>query len=454
MNKIKKITSLVMMAVMLMQLTACSQGSGSGSNKETTMETEEGTKYSGPEQLVLATLESSYNLEEMVEIYTQNNSKYEITIKEYCYDEDRNLLSYDDALSRLKQDIMEGDSIDIVCLDDINPQDIFGNEMFEDLYTYIQNDTGMSERRLNENILKLYEDSGSLMAIPSKFCISCMVSEKSLLGDENLTADRFLEIMQSNVGKQMYDYCSRAEELDKLVAANINYLIDRQKKTCNFNDGSFETILEIASGFEEKKNYIGGTEEIKMIMEGEMLFSRFSFSNAEEYGYYIALFGNDFNITGYPSLDENALEASISGLFAINKNSNHKESCWKFIKSMFNSQFSADSNDSGFSVDMDEMEKQLDKICKVDSNGNEIRSGYYKYLHVDDIVLEYPYISESQKNDLREIALSVKSLLCSEETICQIVNEEAEAFFDGSKSAAEVCEIIQSRVEEYLKEKY
>lgn len=403
--------------------------------------------------MVIAVIERNNNLKEKVKAYNESNIRCEITIKEYYRDENNNTLSYEESLEWLKNDIMRDDSIDMVSISDINPRDISGYDMFEDLYKYIEQDAVLSKNNYNYNILKLYEDNGSLMAIPAKFAISGLASEKSLLGEEALTLDKFLEIRKTNQDKEIYNYRSRSEALETLIATNISYLVDINEKKCRFNDGNFEKMLEIVSGFETEQKSLGAEEEINL-MEGKTLFSNHWFSCAEEYGYYFAVFGDNFKINGYPTVDGNGLRADVCGtLITLNKNSKNKEESWKFINSIYSKQYVSESELLGFSVVLDEMEKQLDRICAVNAPGDGTESKYYMQLHYGDLTLKYPYISENQKNELREILLSVNLLTSREDIICKIVNEEAEEFFSGSKSAAEVSEAVQSRAEQYVNEK-
>lgn len=456
MNSGRKITAiLLMLLVLTIQLAGCRENKNGGEAGET--QNKETVNNYEKKQLVIGVIGRDDNLKEKVKEYTERNIGCEIIIKEYCRDENNNQLSYEEALEWLKNDIMKDGSIDMVSISDINPRDISGYDMFENLYKYMEKDTLLSYKNYNDNILKLYEDKGSLMAVPARFSISCLASDKSLLGEEALTLEKFLEIRKNNRDKKIYNnFLTVSEELENLIGTNISYFLNMNEKECRFNDGSFEKILEIASEFEkEEKMQVTAEDEINLI-KGKTLFSNHLFSDAKEYGYYFAVFGENFNITGYPAVDGKGLRAEICGkIFALNKNSENKEECWKFIRSMFSEQLLAENEQaSGFSVDLDEMEKQLNEICLSNALDKREESGYYRQFHVSsDLVLKYPYISENQKNELKEMILSVNVLKSREDIVCKIVEEEAEAYFNGSKSAAEVSEAVQNRVEQYINEK-
>jgi glutamyl-tRNA reductase len=63
-----------------------------------------------------------------------------------------------------------------------------------------------------------------------------------------------------------------------------------------------------------------------------------------------------------------------------------------------------------------------------------------------------PDFSQSDIDAVKTILKNMKYQVNSETQIMKIIKEEAAAYFAGQKSAEEVSDIIQSRVQVYLKE--
>jgi len=63
-----------------------------------------------------------------------------------------------------------------------------------------------------------------------------------------------------------------------------------------------------------------------------------------------------------------------------------------------------------------------------------------------------PEFGEKDIQALMKILDGLSFSVNGEQDVLNIIQEEAEAFFAGQKSAADVCDIIQSRVSVYLKE--
>ena len=61
-------------------------------------------------------------------------------------------------------------------------------------------------------------------------------------------------------------------------------------------------------------------------------------------------------------------------------------------------------------------------------------------------------MSQEQADQLVDFIYSVNNKVFHNEDIVNIVTEEAEAFFKGQKSAKEVTELIQNRVQLYINE--
>ena len=63
-----------------------------------------------------------------------------------------------------------------------------------------------------------------------------------------------------------------------------------------------------------------------------------------------------------------------------------------------------------------------------------------------------PEFGQSDIDAVKNILKSMKYQVNSETQIMKIIKEESAAYFAGQKSAEEVSDIIQSRVQVYLKE--
>lgn len=234
--------------------------------------------------------------------------------------------------------------------------------------------------------------------------------------------------------------------------------MDEANKTCNFTDGTFETILNICAKFESEEDmdfdYESMDSEPKRISEGKLLFYNLYLYDPTEYQIADLLFKNGCNVTGFPSVKGGDITASInSDVFAINSKSKYKDYCWDFIKKVFE----YDEFTFEFPVDNDVLDAMLKEACtpnmEIDENGNEVESPMV-YGWDNDFELEIYAMKEEETAELKTLLNSVTALGTGYDTdaVYDIIMEEAEAFFAGEESAAEVCKIIQSRVDIFVNE--
>lgn len=119
-----------------------------------------------------------------------------------------------------------------------------------------------------------------------------------------------------------------------------------------------------------------------------------------------------------------------------------KEGSWAFVKSLFSEEYQ--SNVMGFPVIRQYFEAMLEEAMSETVNMRVTVLGA-------DIRLEP--MSEEEARILRNLVYSAELTENYDTTIYNIIMEETEAYFAGQKTAEEVAEIIQTRVQIYVDEK-
>ena len=388
--------------------------------------------------------------------FNRTNSEYRIQIKNYMSDD---VIDYDEAITSLTKDILSNPP-DLISLDGLDYARYSGSGVFENLYSFMEKDEEFKNRNLNKNILKLFEIDGALYALPSTYRITALASEKSLLGDEPFTLDKYIEIAEANTDKDTFHNVSREELLKTLFSTNEDYLIDYKTKTCNFTDGTFEKILNITKSFPSAETLMDMQDllmisgeyvpPLQRISEGTLLFYPLNIYNIREYRPADFIFNGSLNITGYPSVEGNKVAInSFGSLYAISSQSEYKDVCWKFIKELFNEETQT-AGTFGFVVDNDVFEENLkqmaEPVMKSDENGNLVEVP--ERMGEGNVEMEFYAPSEELISQIRSLIDSINTLLpvYTAGDIYKILIEEASPFYAGDKTAEEVCTVIQSRI--------
>ncbi|MBQ7784488.1 MAG: hypothetical protein IJ368_11010, partial [Oscillospiraceae bacterium] len=88
----------------------------------------------------------------------------------------------------------------------------------------------------------------------------------------------------------------------------------------------------------------------------------------------------------------------------------------------------------------------------IDENGEEVVSENIYYVGDQEIKISLP--TQADVDMLMDFYSSVDRTYNYDESLFNIINEDANAFFSGTKSVDETAAIIQSRVSIYLSEQY
>ena len=148
----------------------------------------------------------------------------------------------------------------------------------------------------------------------------------------------------------------------------------------------------------------------------------------------------------------------------ITAKSSNKDGAWAFIENYLNQPFD-DLYSYGLPARKSALDDMVEKALNVtymtdengeqilDENGNPIPEDGTSGISYGDWEYTYHTPTEEEINILKElISVAEPSSATGNDEITNIITEEAEAFFKGQKSVADVAGVIQSRVQVYVNE--
>ena len=232
-----------------------------------------------------------------------------------------------------------------------------------------------------------------------------------------------------------------------------------------FDGDDFIRVLEFAAKFPDDNDIDYTTEGdgiCARIRGDKVLLMQTSFDSVQEYQMYNGLFGEKVNFIGYPDADRKGnMITSTTGSVAINASSKHKEGAWEFVKILLSDEYqdslvSENSMSYGFPVKRSALEKQfardMEKEYTTDANGNKVEQMKTSWGY-DDFNMDIYAATQEEIDAVKAIIESAeKTSTVSNEELVNIITEETGAFFKGQKSAKETADIIQNRIQIYMKE--
>lgn len=447
--------------------------------------------------LTLGCFYIDWNIRSQIAEFNKTNEDY--TIYATSYSESNDTSDYTAALTKFNNEILAGNVPDILLISSGMPYNSYASKgLFADLYEFMDKDDVYNRDAFMPNVLKAMEKDGKLYEITPSFTVQTYAAKKSLVGDAtSLTMDQANQILASMPEGATLTNDSQTMTASNFLSTAITFsnFVDYTNATCNFDSPEFKAILETAKKYPAEIDYDAlyndnpnyWMEQETACRENRALlysvyFNDFSiYTNTRD-----AYFGEDISFVGFPgSGASNATGSVIStgSEIAVSSKSKYKDGAWEFIKLVLdNAVGEQDSGNYGVAITSDaSVAEAADEAVK------RITSSYYglpvvksqlqalgqqatipqTYTDTDGTVqqvdntyyvgnteVKVNLITQDEVNMLIDYFSTVDTIARYDESLTDIINEEANAYFKGTKSVDETAFLIQSRASIYLSEQY
>lgn len=254
-----------------------------------------------------------------------------------------------------------------------------------------------------------------------------------VLGDvRNPDMETLLDAMLAYPGQAVYYSGLYAADIlrEFLCASETLYgMVDWESGTCDFSGGLFAKLLEAARRYQYEKG-----SSLPEIVEMRWTIRGFMFESLEEYeaaGYAPVCYMFDDGM--HPRIDARAT-------LYINANSRNPEGAWEFLRFILSEEVQDGLYEAERSLPV--LKKSFYKAAE-----NIIQNGWPKNLIVDyELTQERVDMLAAYIEDARDLPYRTEPIL-------DIIAEEAQGYFDGSRELAQVTEVIRNRVQLFLDER-
>ena len=399
-------------------------------------------------QLTLGCFYCDDRINDAVTDFNHSQNKLRVTIKTY-----QDFDGGTSQLDKFKLELLSGEGPDLICTDLIDYETLAGHGVFVDLYELMQNSGGISKDKLVSQAVRPYEIDGQLFALGPRFSIYTMWGPKSIVeGRQSADLDELREILINHGGGlgNIWGLDTADESiLSTLLAISLDEFVDWENGTCDFDKPGFSDLLEFANKFKPidygKSLYLAKKKRVILLEYGVI-------NSVYDVTLQTRMFGEEIDFIGYPTKRGTGISVGICGNIGINAKSDKREDAWDFLQYYI----CQNRNSIGFPITRDEFEEMLDASTKEErlrSNNEEYSEIQQSYFEKDVISID---IFKSEQADVESIRRLVDRISAKYEyhvNIQDIIEEEAEHYFRGSKSLNEVTKVIQSRISLYLQER-
>lgn len=379
--------------------------------------------------------------------FNRKNSRYRVTVKQYVTVSDEL-----DALAQLNADILAGNMPDILLADQDMPLESYcAKGLLADVGKLLAEDGELDAGQFMENVLDAFRINGTLYHVIPAFCVDTLVAKRSKAGERTGWNQEEFSAVSAGLPENMerVSQMSRYDYLENYMRVCGREYIDVDQRKCNFQAENFRAVLQFAGTLPE---YVGDVFHEENSYDSRYLVDRALLQPVtiryipdlaqQIYG----CMGEEIVYVGYPAESREGSCIRIFGMsFVLSGRSDSLDGAWEFARSFLTEEFQRDRlyeiNGSGLPIRQDVFDEQAQRAA--------VQEGY---CFINDEYVALPPMTGEQIDQAVGFIRGLHHAAFEDEVIMNIIREEAESFFAGQKTAADVTELIQNRVQLYLDE--
>ncbi len=413
--------------------------------------------------LTLAGFYINQDVRKQIVNYNLSSNDYRFTLKDYSQYNNEN--DYMAGYTKLNNDIIAGNCPDILMINSNIPYESYAKKgLFANIDDLIEKDPEISQDGLLQNVLDAYRIDGKLYQIFNTFTIQTMMAKTKWVGDmQTWTVKDMLAVLdRMPEGATAFGETTRDNVLYDAMTYSISDFLDVQSGKCSFNSPEFIDLLEYIKTQPAEydpsywEDYDWTTYETMYREDRALLASRYV-SDINDLKYvYNQNFGEDIEFIGFPTDKGTGSVISTDVSYAISAKSVAIDEAWKIVRYNLTDDYFGDTNNYyyGLPIREDILKQKIEDSTKrpywVDEEGNKNEYDDYITINGEEVISE-PF-SQQMADKIYDFITSVTKTRYYNDEINNIISEEAAPFFAGQKSASDVANIIQSRIQIYVNE--
>ena len=422
---------------------------------------------SDKEIVTIAGGSGSVGLQEAVVDFNAASEQYWIEIVDYYQRYSNNIgvdmETYEDNLEaadlRIRAEILAGEGPDMIYGSFEELKEYRDAGMLKDLMPMIESGESIHPEDMVQSIWKACLEGESLYIAPLSFEVVGMYASKEYFGDRTgITFEDNAEIIAGLPANVRYGYDDvYSRQLSKLLAFSLDYFIDTESETVDFDNPEFGLLLEYVKTFgvppyDPNQSYEYNEEDIvsaeDLWPKGEFVIPTTWLGKPWTYADINRLSPSGATFSGYPSADASGPMGYISSAVAIVDKEQTSAACQVIFDSLF-----------------------TEKIQKVSTADSE-KYMYDSYPILNSLLEEYlllpqektpkqtwnmtqepQKITQADADAVRTIINNVTEIYVTYPELEQIILEEAMPYINDQKTLEEVLPLIQNRVSLYVAER-
>ena len=409
--------------------------------------------------LTLAVMWLNYDLRNVVLDYNRSNTEYRIEVQDYS--EYNTQDDYNAGMTKLTTEIISGKVPDIFVADGLPLRQYGAKGLLEDLLPYIEADEELGGREaLVQPVLNAMLQDGKLYQVASRFSVNTATTSSRLAGEvTGWTVDEARAAMEKlpEGASLMNAYTTQDSLLRQLLRWNLGSYVNWATGECYFDTGEFENLLEFSRLAPKKIDFDDEEwmfyQEDRRIREGMQLMSVQSFYDWYSLLYQQSYWGEDMVYVGFPADDRQGSAFTVENSLAMSSRCQYKDAAWDFLRGTLTGE-----RDFGWAFPIGQaafdsyMEEAMTPDTWTDENGNVIEYPKLEYTDANGETVQIMAMSQEDYDKFLALLNNTTKMADYDESIMEIVMDEAQPFLAGKATAEKVARMVQSRVRLYVNE--
>ncbi|MBE6611527.1 MAG: hypothetical protein E7632_03445 [Ruminococcaceae bacterium] len=398
--------------------------------------------------------------------FNRQSDTYRVSIRNYgVYNTPEN---GERAEEMLALDIASGNAPDMILLREFNNRPALLDEVeFADLYEYLDKDDTLTREMLFDSVLTGYETDGELPELVIDFMVDTLAGKRGNLPAAKWSAAEFLDFAEKLPdGTFPMTNLNQMTMLHTILGGSWSEFVDTEAGKCSFDSELFRRILSYCKSLPNThyRQTLSGdaladyqADTNRVLRDGTIaLDDAILPGGVSNYLAAMAAFGfDDVCFIGYPTAGEdNGARISPMTSAGILAASPVKDGAWEFLR-MLVTECDVRGSYPAYLPAFDKQaaeDMEMHWFFRYDGgvSGGTGESFLMRYSENQGI---YRDITEADVTALRTLIDGASALSAYAEVLAEMINEEVQMYFSGSKSLDETVKVIDGRCAAYLGER-
>ena len=412
--------------------------------------------------LTIGTFGERKDIKQAAVTFNKRHTDYRIEFKDYLEEDG-------DGITAMNTDILAGNNLDIIVLNFLPVNQYVASGALENLTPYYEKDADINPNDIIDSVLEAMKIDGNLYYIAPNFNINSMACRTKDIGNRyGWTFDEMKALLaeKGNDVSLFYDESSssKSELLSQLLCNGFTDFVNRETGECSFTSQDFKDILELCNqrGL-QKETEMSDTEIQEMVnnapiqmRKGKVLLYSTDALNLEGIQQAEQIFGEDVTYIGYPNREKQGSYFTFTCPLGICSTSEQKEIAWEFLRTFMTKEYQGLTiNGASTPTRQDCFDLQIKAKMATESYtdefGQEI-TPLESFWTWGGAEMSRTPLSQQEVDTYVNLVNHITRTSCDDETILNIIIEEAGAYFTGRRDIDETADIIQNRCKTYVSE--